>query len=96
MTLTDSEHSLFRITLVTLEMGNPGYSTVYSAVYTAFQPQTATWTYLSSSVGTCGAQRVSECAEQLVAQADKAADGPRQFYSTYKPSKCDAVSGGGT
>jgi hypothetical protein len=85
--VTTSEEALFKLGFVTIDASantsNAGYSTVYSAVFAAWQPQTGTWTFLSNFVGTCGSSRVNECADTLVAEADKTADGPRNFYKTY-------------
>ncbi|MEK8049216.1 hypothetical protein AACH10_03095 [Ideonella sp. DXS22W] len=74
--------AVYRISLVTLD-DKSGYSTVYSVVFAAWQPQTNTWTYLNNIVGTCGSNRIVECADGLVADADKTAEAPREFYKTY-------------
>lgn len=78
----DRADALFRISMVTLD-DKSGYSTVYSVVFAAWQPQTGTWTYLENVVGTCGTSRIAECADGLVADADKTAEEPKQFYRTY-------------
>ena len=78
----DRAEALFRMSLVTLD-DKSGYSTVYSVVFSAWQPQTGTWTYLENIVGTCGTSRIAECAEALVADADRTAEEPRAFYRTY-------------
>ena len=78
--------ALFKASIVTLDpnesSATAGYSTVYSVVFTAWQPQTDTWIYLSNYVGTCGSLRVAECADGIVADADKAADTARAYYRT--------------
>lgn len=74
--------ALFRMSLVTLD-DKGGYFTVYSAVFSAWQPQTGTWTYLDNLVGTCGTSRIAECADSLVASADQVAEEPRAFYPAY-------------
>ena len=74
--------ALFRFSLVTLD-DKSGYSTVYSAVFSAWQPETGTWTYLHNLVGTCGTNRIAECADGLVADADKTAEEPRAYYRAY-------------
>lgn len=80
--VTSRDEALYRISLVTLD-DKSGYSTVYSVVFAAWQPQSNTWTYLNNIVGTCGSNRITECADGLVADADKTADIPRDFYRTY-------------
>lgn len=80
------QDALFRISLVTLD-DKSGYSTVYSVVFSAWQPETGTWTYLNNIVGTCGSNRLAECADSLVADADKAAEEPRAYYKNYLNSK---------
>ena len=84
--VTTKKDALFRIGIVTLD-DKSGYSTVYSVVFAAWQPQSNTWTYLNNIVGTCGESRIAECADGLVADADKAADEPREFYRTYLTNK---------
>ena len=84
--VTARADAAFRLSLVTLD-DKTGYSTVYSVVFTAWQPQTNTWTYLNNIVGTCGTSRIAECADGLVADADKAAEEPREFYRTYYRDK---------
>jgi len=81
-----SNDALFRFAIVTLD-DKSGYSTVYSVVFAAWQPQSGTWTYLNNIVGTCGSSRLAECADGLVADADKTADQPREFYRTYYADK---------
>jgi hypothetical protein len=76
------EDALFRLSLVTLD-DKSGYSTTYSIVFSAWQPQTGTWTYLHNIVGTCGTSRLSECADGLVADADQVAELPKAFYKSY-------------
>lgn len=80
--VSQREDALFRMSMVTLDDKN-GYSTVYSVVFSAWQPQTGTWTYLDNIVGTCGSSRIAECAEGLVADADSASEQPKAFYRTY-------------
>lgn len=84
--VANANDALFRFAIVTLD-DKSGYSTVYSVVFAAWQPQSGTWTYLTNIVGTCGSSRLSECADGLVADADKAADAPRDFYRTYLQKK---------
>ena len=84
--VTTTDGALFRIGLVTLDpnanASTAGYSTIYSVVLTAWRPQTKTWTYINKFVGNCGSARVNECAESVMAEADKASDVPRNFYKT--------------
>jgi hypothetical protein len=80
--VTARDEALFRMSIVTID-DKSGYSTVYSVVFSAWQPQTGTWTYLNNLVGTCGTNRIAECADGLVADADKTSEEPRQFYKTY-------------
>ena len=76
------EEALFRMSLVTLD-DKSGYSTVYSVVFSAWQPESGTWTYLNNIVGTCGSNRITECADGLVADADKASEEPKAYYRSY-------------
>ena len=80
--VSTQKDALFRFGVVTLDEKS-GYSTVYSVVFSAWQPETGTWTYLTNIVGTCGSSRITECADGLVADADKSADQPREYYRTY-------------
>ena len=80
------EDALFRLSIVTLD-DKSGYSTVYSVVFSAWQPQSGTWTYLNNIVGTCGTNRITECADGLVADADKASEEIKAFYRTYLQNK---------
>jgi hypothetical protein len=80
--VTARTEALFRMSIVTLD-DKTGYSTVYSVVFSAWQPQTNTWTYLNNIVGTCGSTRIAECADGLVADADKTSEGPKEFYKTF-------------
>lgn len=86
MLVTSRQEAVMRLSLVTLD-DKSGYSTVYSTVFSAWQPETGTWTYLNNIVGTCGSNRISECAESLVADADKASEEPREYYRTYFKDK---------
>ena len=81
--VSTTEEALFRVGVVTVDTSANTGSAGYSTVFTAWQPQSGTWTYINNFVGTCGSNRVAECADSLVAEADKAADGARAFYQTY-------------
>jgi hypothetical protein len=74
--------AFFGIHLVTLE-NKSNNMTTYSIVFTAWQPETGTWTYLNNIVGTCGSNRITDCADGLVADADKAAEEPKAYYRAY-------------
>ncbi|MBI4996271.1 MAG: hypothetical protein HZA62_09000 [Rhodocyclales bacterium] len=76
------EEALIRMSIVTLD-DKSGYSTVYSVVFSAWQPESGTWTYLNNIVGTCGSNRITECADGLVADADKASEAPKAYYRDY-------------
>ena len=76
------KEAIYRMSLVTLD-DKSGYSTVYSVVFSAWQPETGTWTYLTNIVGTCGTNRITECADGLVADADKVSEEPKAFYRAY-------------
>jgi hypothetical protein len=84
--VTSNDDAIFKIAMVTIDPNastSPGNSTVYSVVFAAWQPQSNTWTYMNNVVGVCGAARLTECADGIVAKADQTADISRQFYRTY-------------
>jgi hypothetical protein len=91
--VTSQDEAIFRLSLVTID-DKSGYSTVYSVVFSAWQPQSGTWTYLTNVVGTCGTNRITECADGLVADADKTAEGPREYYRMYFKQKDDEKESG--
>lgn len=91
--VTSQEEAIYRMSLVTMD-DKSGYSTVYSVVFSAWQPQSGTWTYLTNIVGTCGTNRITECADGLVADADKTSEGPREYYRMYFKKKADETEGG--
>jgi hypothetical protein len=66
------------VTLDPLDGSSSGYSTVYSAVIT-FQTfhDTPIEMYLTNYVGTCGRNRVSNCAQSLLAGIDEQASSIR-------------------
>lgn len=73
MELTVEDRPRIRIDIVTLDpdRGDRGMSTVYSIVWTFDGPTQALPSYLTTSVGTCGASRVRDCADGLVADTDR-------------------------
>jgi len=76
MQLVPAENeSVIQIRMVTLDPGNNGNSTVYSVVWTITQlTNLSAKLYWTSSVGTCGSNRVDEVSESLVAQTDDIID----------------------
>lgn len=75
MKLVDREQDGFvRVNLVTLDpdkTGSSGIRTIYSVVWTTQTFHTTPVTmYLTNSVGICGSDRVSQCAESIVAKTD--------------------------
>jgi hypothetical protein len=78
MQLVDrTQDGFIRMNIVTLDpdkSSGGGNRTIYSVVWTAqtFHRPSVTM-YLTSSVGTCGTNRVSQCADGLVADTDEQA-----------------------
>jgi len=69
----DDDEMRLRIVVVTVnpQDGGSQYSTIYSAVFVVHRPGRGLPLYLTSYVGTCGQQRVRECAEGVVSIAAK-------------------------
>jgi hypothetical protein len=70
------EDALVTINIVTLDPDNNTQNrnirTVYSAVWTSKTlHETPVEMYLTNTVGTCGSNKINECAEDLAAETDK-------------------------
>ena len=52
---------------------SPGHQTIYSAVWTVTTPECGPLWYWTNLVGTCGTNRIDQCAAGLVANTDKVA-----------------------
>ncbi len=89
MNLTyDDDKVRMQLILVTLEPGNSNsYSTVYSATWVWNNPEQPFPFYITSVVGTCGTSRVSEVAQDLVAQTDKHLNDLRRLFNAVKKNK---------
>ena len=74
--VTKEEPGTISLYLVTLDpdakTSTSGHRTIYSAVWVlkTFHKEPVT-SFIASSVGTCGGNRVQECAEDFAAKADK-------------------------
>jgi hypothetical protein len=73
---SDSKTVTYLLHIVTLDPDEPnkGYSTTYSAVIT-FGSRDSSEVFMGHDVGTCGRNRVSTCASDLVAYVDNTIHG---------------------
>jgi len=73
MTLASPDESVVQLRVITLDPDdNTGRRTIYSVVWTVPQfTNKSAKLYWTSSVGICGANRISSCAESLIAETDK-------------------------
>ena len=81
LSLADDEtDSFLQVSLVTIDPNNRGRETVYSAVITVSQLGNPTAKlYWNNFVGVCGASRIKECANGLVAYIDKSSTDLREL-----------------
>ena len=82
LTYSDKSYRL-HVRFVTLDpsTNQSGYSTIYSLVITFDNPNSIPL-YLTSEVGTCGANRVNECAGSLVADISQESDAVIKILTT--------------
>lgn len=76
LTLTLGTGYRIQLEIVTIEQypNNPGISTVYSVVITWINPKNPFPLFLNSYVGYCGASRVRNCAQNIVAKTSEQSD----------------------
>lgn len=85
--VASDDRTSLKVKLVTLNPDN-GYSqnyTVYSEVIVLHSPGEAFDSYLSSYVGTCGRNKVDQCADSLFADIDEWADVIRKAGNKSNP-----------
>lgn len=84
----DSELSI-GFSIVTLEgdRDRPGSFTTYSVTWLWHNPEQLWPYYLTSSVGTCGANRVESCAHSLIADTHSEAEKIFKFIKAYVDSQ---------
>jgi hypothetical protein len=84
----DSELSI-GFSIVTLEgdRDHPGYFTTYSVTWLWHNPEQLLPYYLTSSVGTCGSDRVESCAHGLVADTHSEAEKIFKLIKAYADSQ---------
>lgn len=86
--VSNESDSFLQVNLVTIDPGNKGRETVYSAVITVRQLGRPTARlYWNNFVGVCGASRVKECANGLIAYIDKSSTDIRAllYESAHEP-----------
>ena len=87
MRLVDTEkESGFQLHLSTLDPDNNNYRTIYSMTVTlANLNNPAIFSmYLDSTVGSCGANVIDQCANSIVARADTSVSGIRAAFASQK------------
>jgi hypothetical protein len=87
MRLVDAEkESGFQLRLNTLDPDNNNYRTIYSMAVTLVNlSNPATFSmYLDSTVGSCGANVIDQCANSIVARADTSVSGIRAAFASQK------------